>query len=104
MYTSPQIQQVVLADQIIVQPNGTVQPQFNLDSTADGTMSGAINGVNKSFTFSNTPASQSSLIVMVNGLVIFSYAYSEPTNAIILENAPNPGSVVSARYETIIES
>ena len=104
VYYSPYIQQVVLTDQIIVQPDGTIQPQFNLDSTADGSMSGAVNGVNTAFTLSSTPASQSSLIIMVNGVIIFAYAYSEPTNTIILENAPNPGSVVSARYETIIES
>jgi hypothetical protein len=42
-------------------------PQYNSDSTANGTITGLINGFNAAFTLSATPAVTTSLILMVNG-------------------------------------
>jgi hypothetical protein len=97
-YFSPQIatptQTLVLTDQII--STETNLPSFNSDSTFNGTITPAPNGVTVGFNLSAAPAPPSSLILMVNGQVINAYAFANST--VIFETAPTAGSVITATY------
>src|ERR1700733_2346779 len=55
VYFSPQIQEVVLVDQIIVSPFNDVTTTWNNDSSTASTITGAINGTNTVFTLSASP-------------------------------------------------
>ena len=95
-YYSPQI-----AGQLLVLPDQTIAAPFsgqtyNNDSSANGSITGIINGINTSFTLSAPPTPPASLILMVNGLVQSAYSFSG--TSIGLETPPEPGDVISASY------
>jgi hypothetical protein len=96
VYWSTQIAglQVVLPDQAIVPPNPGAD--FNSDSSANGTITGTIDGRNTVFTLSAAPVVPGSLIFMVNGLaqVGFTLAGAVVTLAV----APRAGDVLTAVY------
>jgi hypothetical protein len=100
VYRSPQIATptltLVLPDQSIVAPyNG---PTYNSDSTFNGSISPSPNGVTVGFTLSGVPTPPTSLVLMLNGLVISGYAFSGQT--VVLETAPLSTDVITARYQT----
>jgi hypothetical protein len=85
----------VLTDQIIAP--SSVQPQYNSDTTAIGTiLPNNPNDIEVAFTLSATPV-PGSLILMVNGLVQYAYAFSGST--VIFETAPLTGDVITATYQ-----
>lgn len=99
VYYSTQIatptQTLVLTDQIISTP--TNLPQFNSDSTINGTIQPAPDGVTVGFNLSAAPALPASLILCVNGQVINAYAFANTT--VIFETPPTAGSVITATYQ-----
>jgi hypothetical protein len=98
-YHSTQIsapgQQIILMDQAISGP--TNLPQFNSDTTTDGTIRPTPNGVAVSFTLSAAPNPPASLVLTLNGLVVPAYAFSSST--VILQTPPPAGSVLNATYQ-----
>lgn len=84
-------------NRIIAPPNNNLAPAYNSDSSSNGTITGAINGINAAFMLSEAPAVPSSLILMVNGKVQYAYAFSNAT--VVLETPPNPGDVITAVYQ-----
>jgi hypothetical protein len=96
VYTSPQIQQVVLVDQCIVQPDGALAPQYQSDSTANGTLGSA--GFGGIYTTSATPSPVTSLIVTVNGIVQTGWSFSAP-RTLELAAVPQSTDVVAAVYQ-----
>jgi hypothetical protein len=95
VYYSPQIAglQVVLPDQAIL--SNYLGPQYNQDSSANGSVPGS-SMAQKAFTLSAAPVVPGLLIVLVNGILQNDYAFSG--QLIVLETAPNPGTVIEAVY------
>jgi hypothetical protein len=97
VYYSSQIAglQVVLEDQIVTSPPFT----WASDSSANGTITGAINGINVQFTLSGTQAPPTSLILTVNG--IQQLGFSITGNTVTLAVPPRVGNIIAARYIVI---
>lgn len=97
LYTSPQIQTVVLSDQCIVQPDNNLGPTFNSDSSTAGTITPAPDGVNRAFNLSTIPSPATSLVFMVNGIVQTGWTLVYAT--VSLAVAPQIGDVITALYQ-----
>jgi hypothetical protein len=99
VYYSTQIatptQTLVLTDQAITGP--TNLPQFNSDSTVNGTIHPNPDGAAVSFTLSAAPNPPASLVLTLNGLLVPAYAFAGQT--VILQTPPPAGSVLSATYQ-----
>jgi hypothetical protein len=97
-YFSTQIaapgQQIILTDQAITGP--TNLPQFNSDTTINGTIRPGCDGVTVAFTLSAAPNPPASLKLMLNGLLVSAYAFAGST--VVLQSPPPAGSVLSATY------
>lgn len=98
VYYSPQIQEVVLLDQVIVSPFNAISTTWNTDTSAAGTITGAINGTNVVFTLSAAPLPPSSLTFFVNGVSQDSATVSGST--VTLAVAPHTGNTLHAVYQT----
>jgi hypothetical protein len=96
VYFSPQIQEVILVDQIVVSPFNEVTTTWNNDSGSS--ITGAINGTNTVFTLSAQPLPPQALIFMVNGVVQTGFTISGST--VTLAVAPHTGDVLNAIYQT----
>src|SRR5579883_1727423 len=66
VYVHPQIGEIGLVDQQVASIGTT--PRVQVDTSAAGTIVGAINGTNTTFTLSFTPSPASSLLFFVNGI------------------------------------
>jgi hypothetical protein len=99
-YMSSQIaapgQQIVLTDQIVNQPFNSLVPQYNSESTADGTLGSA--GFGGIYTLSATPSPVNSLVVAVNGIVQTGWSFAAP-RTITLAVVPQAQDVVTAVYQ-----
>jgi hypothetical protein len=95
IYTSPQIQEVILPDQVVV---SLITATWNNDGSNIGTITGAINGSNTLFTLSAAPTPATSLLFMTNGLVQAGWLLSGST--VTLAVAPHAGSILTAIYQT----
>jgi hypothetical protein len=97
VYYSSQIlgQTLVLTDQSILGP--TNLPQFNSDTTVNGTIRPGINGAAVSFTLSAAPNPPASLVLTLNGLIVPAYAFSGST--VVLQTPPRLGDVLAATYQ-----
>jgi hypothetical protein len=98
LYSSPQIQEVILTDQVIVSPSNIVTGLWNSDSSTAGSITGAINGSNVTFQLSGQPLPVTSLLFAVNGVIQTGYTISGQT--VTLATAPHTGNVLSAIYQT----
>jgi hypothetical protein len=95
-YTSQQMapQILTLVDQIL--SSSTNLPQYNNDTTSNGTIHPSPNGVQVAFTLGAAPAPPSSLILAVNGAVVLGYAFSGQT--VVFEAPPKTTDVITATY------
>jgi hypothetical protein len=91
---SPQIQELILTDQVVVSP---VTTAWNNDSSNAGTITGAINSGNVLFGLSAPPTPAASLTFAVNGLVQAGWLLSGST--VTLAVAPHAGAVLNAIYQ-----
>jgi hypothetical protein len=98
IYYSPQIQTVILLDQLIVQPANTFATTWNNDSSNAGTISGAVNGSNVTFILSAAPTPSASLLFTINGVVQYGWTISGST--VTLAVAPHTGNILNAIYQT----
>lgn len=98
VYWSPQIQEVVLVDQIIVSPFNDVTTTWNNDSSTASTIAGAINGTNTVFTLSASPLPPTALLFMVNGIVQTGWTLAGAV--VTLAVAPHTGNALNAIYQT----
>lgn len=98
VYWSPQINtptlEIVLPDQIIVPP--VYGADFNSDSSANGTIHPAPDGVNRAFDLSQIPNVPNSLVIAVNGITQTGWTLVYATVSLL--EAPQPGDVITARY------
>ncbi len=77
------------------------------DSTSDGTLVGAIDGVNTTYTLSNAPASPTAVVVMYNGVVQELGATDDYTivgTTITFNFAPDTGKVTAIYPDTPVGS
>ena len=103
VYYSTQIatptQTIVMPDQAIVPPS--TEPQYNSDTSVNGSILPSPNGTVTGFTLSGTPVS-GSLILMLNGLVVLGYGMSVDSfghTIVIFETAPLSTDVITATYQ-----
>jgi hypothetical protein len=96
LYTSPQIQTVILPDQCIVQPDNTLGLQYNSDSSTAGTITPAPDGVNRAFDLSAIPSPAASLVIAVNGIIQVGWTLAYAT--VSLAVAPQASDVIAATY------
>jgi hypothetical protein len=95
-YYSPQMapQTMTLVDQIV--SSSTNLPQYNNDTSSNGSIIPSPNGVQLAFTLSAAPQPPSSLILALNGAVVLGYGFSGQT--VVFEVAPKTTDVISATY------
>lgn len=98
VYWSPVTGQLTYVDQVVVGPFNNTTPSYNNDSSANGTITGAINGTNTVFTLSAQPAPTESLIFSVNGVI--QYGWTISGQVVTLATAPHTGNVLNATYVT----
>lgn len=98
VYYSPQIEEVILTDQIVVSPFNAITTTWNSDSSTAGTITGTINGTNTVFVLSAQPLPPTALIFTVNGVVQNGWTISNQT--VTLAVAPHTGNVLNAIYQT----
>jgi hypothetical protein len=98
VFYSPQIQTVILQDQLIVQPANTFTNVWVNDSSNAGSITGVINSTNTVFVLSATPTPANSLMFMVNGVVQYGWTISGRT--VTLAVAPHTGNILNAIYQT----
>ena len=81
-------------------PAGPISPVVNLvlDTSTVGTLSGAIDGTNNSFTLSHTPKFGSALWIYVNGLLQDPGDFTLTATTILLSVPPTMGDRLSATY------
>ena len=79
-------------------PSGGGIVNLALDTSTVGTLSGAIDGTNNSFTLSNTPKFGSALWIYVNGLLQDPGDFTLTATTILLSVPPHPGDRLSATY------
>jgi hypothetical protein len=90
--------QLVLTDQMVL--STATGPQYNSDTSANGSILPQPDGVTVDFKLSGAPA-LGSLALMVNGLLQLGYALSVGPlyTSVIFEQAPLPGDVITANYQ-----
>jgi hypothetical protein len=97
VYVHPQMGTVVLTDQQVANIGTT--PRIQADTSAAGTIAGAINSSNTVFTLSYTPSPTNSLLLFLNGIQqIPGVSYTLSGNTITFMNPPSAGSVLVAFY------